>query len=543
MDRKYNRKTRTWKRLVIFVFLFVCSYISAEEFTGQIIIEKTSFQINEEFKFTILIPEISPSKLIVEEPIFPDGIETIKGPSIRPGRNGSIIDYIFKANKTGRYIINSFEIKSGRSIMHTTPVFITVASTFQIHGSFDQVPPAIRWDIPEEKYYPGEIIPLRFVIENIENPDLIIESEVSQRTEGYVKKISRKSEKNERTVITKKVMTGEIYDVLFHDHIFVSFKAGNITLPNVEIFLSDGDMGYRAILKGVPIIISSLPKYEKDTGALGSYSYKYEISDNKISDLQAVILKQKITGTGNFYGITMPMPYSSNPEIVNISLIKDKYDVAPDSKLFKGSRELIYSIGKTRTEIGMFGSSKEEYPKNITVTIPDFTWYTENSFRTLSGMELERSQGAVIFLTIEENLYKSPLSDNQTDKEKKIREILLKIFKIILLISIVPAFFFLIKKKIKKPIIILIIAITLIVIILFFILTKTFVKEPVYGIIGDSAYPLNIYVIPEESAAVKFTVEKGENVEIIGEKEQFYLIETSGNGSKGWIKKENIILE
>jgi hypothetical protein len=74
-----------------------------------------------------------------------------------------------------------------------------------------------------------------------------------------------------------------------------------------------------------------------------------------------VILKQKISGTGNFYGITMPAPSIGNPEIADISLIKDKYDIAPDYKLFKGSRELIYSIRKKTNEQGIF-SKTTEYP-------------------------------------------------------------------------------------------------------------------------------------------------------------------------------------
>jgi len=524
-------------------------------------LEKTSFQVNEEFKFTIFIPAISPSRLIIEEPEFPDGVEIITGPSIRPGRNGSIVDYSFKLNKTGRYVIESFKIKSSGKVMHTTPVFITAGAGFQGYSpsnrwgeNQDKVPPSVRWDIPKDIYYPGEIIPLCFAIENIGNPDLIIESEVSQKNDGYVKKISRRFGKSERTIISKKVMTGEIYDVLFHDHIFVPFRSGIITLPNVEVYLSEGDYSYRIILKGTPVVISALPESEENTGALGNFSYEYEISDNKISDSQAVILKQRISGTGNFYGITMPAPYINNPEIADIFLIKDTYDVtptgdypdSPDHKLFKGSRELIYSIRKKQNEA--LGYDRI-YPKNVSVIIPDFSWYSKKSPDSLPAqsrveeLKLEKSPGAVLVLNLEENSFAQPVSGTtQADKEKKVKKNLLEIFKIILIITIIPSLFFVLKKKIKKSIIALLI-IVLAATIGFLIITKVLIKQPVYGIVNDTSFSASIYVIPEESATIKFSVENGEAVRIIGEKDQFYLIEIDNKGNRGWAKKENIIVE
>ena len=540
--------------MVIFVFLFLCFHVCAQDFAAEVNIEKTSFQVNEEFKFTIFIPTISPSKLIIEEPKYPDGIEIVTGPSIRPGRNGSIVDYSFKLNKPGRYVIESFKIKNNAKTILTTPVFIAAVSPYQIYGGFNKVPPSARWDIPKDDYYPGEIIPLCFAIENIENPDVEIESVVSQNIDGYVKKISRELEKNKITIITKKVLTGEIYDLLFHDHIFVPFKSGILTLPDLEIYISEGKSDYRTTLKGIPVKISSLPESEENTGALGKYSYEYEISDSKISDSQAVILKQKISGIGNFYGITMPAPYLGNPAIADIYFIKDTYDVAPagnypdspDHKLFKGSREFIYSIRKKSNEISIHNRT---YPENVSVIIPDFSWYSKKTSDSFSAesrvaeLKLEKSQGTVIILNIEENSFAQPISGiKQEDKEKKIKKSLLEIFKIILIISIVPALFFALKKRIKKSIIALFI-IVLAVIIGFLIVTKVLIKQPVYGIVSDGAYAADIYVIPEESATIKFSVKSGETVRIIGEKDQFYLIETDSKGSRGWSKKENIILE
>ena len=567
MDRGHTGKERTGKRLVIFVFLLSCFCLYAQDSAVQTTVDKTSLQVNENFQFTIFIPEISPSKLTIEEPEFSDGIEIVTGPYTRPiispGRNGSVVDYTFKLNKAGRYIIESFTIKSGNKVMRSTPVFLTtIQAQKEQYGSFDQAsqsshvlhaPPSVRWDIPKDIYYPGEIVPLRFAIENIENTDLIIESAVSQKTDGYVKKISRTSEKYEKTIITKKVLieTGEIYDLLFHDHIFVPFRAGNIILPDAEVYFSEGDFNYKATLQGIPVSISAIPEAEVDTGALGDYSYEYEISDNKISNLKAVILKQRITGTGNFYGIKMPAPQISDPEIADISLVKDVYNVTlagdPGYKLFKGSRELIYSIRIKIKEVSFADSEA----KNISVMVPDFSWFQKNTFDLSSpaagnAMEStpEKSPGTVFILELEKiPLVQSTPGTTRADSEQTGKNLLEKI-KIIFIIFIVTSLFFVVKKRIKKSIIVLLI-IVLSGAIVFFVITKVLIKQPVYGIVNDLSSPVSVYVIPETEGpgAVKFSVENGETVRIIGEKDRFYLIETSNKLSRGWIKKENIIME
>ena len=554
----FNKLWNSTLGLVIFVFLFLCFHLYAEEyaddaktFTGQITIEKTSFSVNEEFRFSVFIPEISPSELILEEPQFHDAFLVSRGPSIRPGINGTIVDYSFKLNRAGRYTIESFSIKNkttGR-VMYTPAVFVTAASVSaaapQRTGDINRTPPSVRWAIPEYNYYPGEIIPLCFVIENVDNPNLIIESRASQTTGGYVKRISMTSQSSERTIIPKQVIGREIYDVLFHDHIFVPFRPGSATLPDVEIYISEGNFDFRTTIKGIPVAISAPPAIEGNTGAIGNFSYEYEISGNTISDLQAVILKQRITGTGNFLGITMPVPYVMDPEIIDIDLISDIYNIAPapdnssGRRLFKGSRELTYSISK-----------KKEIPfsevKKVSVIVPDFSWHAPFSGNAGRGgaLKQEKSLGAVLVLNLQEISLSAARSvpDAAGDKEKKIKKNLLDIFKIILIISIVSSLFFVLKKKVKKSIIAFLL-ITFFCVICFLLITNIIVKQPVYGIVSVGSGYANIYTIPEESAAVRFTLEYGKAVRIIGEKGQFYLIEVEDAGSRGWAKKENIILE
>ncbi len=544
MDGKIRRKKGKRERLVtaFFFMIFFCMPVIAEEYAGQIILEKTSFLVNEEFKLSILIPEIPPAKLSVEEPAVPEGLVFLKGPFTRPGRNGSIIDYYLQPVREGRYVIDSFTILSSGKTLLTTPVFITAATTFQIQGSFDKVPPGIKWDIPDEKFYPGEAVPLRFVIENLETTDIIIESAVSRKPEGYVKKTSRLAEKNERIIIPKTVMTGEIYDVLFHDHIFVSFGTGNVMLPDVEIFLSRGEAGYRTILKGVPITIHRAPGSGSGTGAIGNYSYKYEISGKTISNAQGILIKQKIWGKGNFYGINVPPPYVDNPLIAEISILKDKSDAVPDGKLFTGYREVTYSLRKKKgpeMPSSVHGGSAVPPPEFIKLVIPDFTWYEENYTKLPPGMGLKKAPGGVEEIKIPESFSSETPAENGTGKSASGSDIA-RILTIVLAAALIPAVFLITSKNMKKS---FAAAITLIFLVAtLFVIKTVYMKPPLYGIVFSDLPPVPVFSIPEETGTMKFRLEIGDRVRITDESNSYYLIETPESGG-GWINKNNLILE
>lgn len=544
MGSKQYRRERFRKRLVNFLLflVFFISAAAADEFSGQIILEKTSFLLNEEFRLSILIPEVSPSRLTVEEPLFPAGLSLLKGPFVRAGRNGSIIDYYFQALSQGRYIIDSFRIKSEGSVLLTTPVFVTAAPVFHIQGSFDKVPPQIKWKLVDRIYHPGEVIPLQFVIETLETADIAISSEVSQKPEGYVRKISRSGEKYEKTVFAKKVMTGEVYDIVFHDHVFVAFSAGNVVLPDVEISVSKGGASYRTTLKGIPLRIHNAPDSGSGTGAIGSFSLYYDISDKTISDNQPIIIRQKISGRGNFYGIRMPAPAVDKPGIAEITLLKDKYETVPDGKLFSGFRELTYSLRKIKKEetentAAIAGSPLTE---KIRLILPPFSWYEEHHAELPPGAGLMKQPGSteeiIVLKTSEEGL----LSPDERIAKTGRATLFVKFLLGALLLSLIPAAFLITRRHKGKAV--TAVALVAVVLLSFFVFRKITEGDALYGVVISEHSFAPVYAIPDEKGSVKLEVETGDKVKIIDRKDVFYLIQTTGRES-GWINKNNIVME
>jgi len=534
-----RRGERKEKRLVAALFLFfgLNFFISADQYIGQIILEKTSFLVNEEFKLSILIPELAPAQFSITAPSIPEGLSIVNGPFIRPGRNGSIVDYYLLPVKEGRFIIESFKVKTAEKTQLTIPVFITAANTFQIMGRFDKVPPIIKWNIPDERYFPGEIIPLQFIIENIETSDLMIETAVRQKQEGYVRKISSSADKNEKQIFAKEVMTGEIYDVSFHDHIFTAIKPGETLLPDVEIFLSKGSAGYRTVLKGIPIFIDKAPGTDSGTGAIGDFIYKYEISDNTISDDKPVVIKLKITGRGNFFGINIPLPFTDNPEFAEITLIKDQSDIAPEGNLFRGYREITCLLKRIKNPV-----NKNMIPEKLILTIPDFTWFEESYFKLPPGMGFKRAPGVKKEIDF---LYNIPVtSDILPESPASLFQgrVAVKLMVIIFVLLLVPAVFF-ISRKTGKKIFIVSVILSAAAAALFLIYRLVF-SPPVYGELkSDSGSNVPVYSIPEIDGNIKTTLEGKTKVSIIDSKDSFYLIKLPEMEEEGWIDKKNIILE
>ena len=174
-ERVYKRAKYTRLVVCIFLFLTVLSLFS-EDFSGRIILEKTVFVVGEEFPLQILVPGTAPLMLSVETPKIPAGLRLLKGPYMRPGKSGTVVDYYFRVEKPGRYVLGSFSLKTAVKSGFTPPVFIKAGLKDSQLNGIDDVPPNVKWAVPLRTYYPGEIIPIMFVVENLESPDISLES-------------------------------------------------------------------------------------------------------------------------------------------------------------------------------------------------------------------------------------------------------------------------------------------------------------------------------------------------------------------------------
>ena len=536
MSCKRGCGTEKYSRLVVVLFLFITTFsIFSEDFSGRIILEKTTFVVGEEFPFQILVPGAAPLMLSVESPKIPDGLRLLKGPYMRPGKSGTVVDYYFRVEKPGRYVIGSFILKTAVKTGHTPPVFIKAGKNdFQLNG-IDSVPPNVRWAVPMKTYYPGEIIPLTFVVENLESPEISLESSIFSNNSGIVSRTSRYGDKEEKTVITKSIMTGNIYDVVYHNHIFIPVFPGSVPLPGAEVFISRNGTSFNTYLPEKKIMITPVPSRIKETGAIGTFKSDYTVSKKKLERDEIIVIKRVIEGTGNFYAVDVPLPYTDKPEFVEINLLKENLSAVPDGEWFTGSLTVRFSL-KLKTQ----GRKIQDGPLKVTVPdMPVMRIHSEHGddrrfdFYTLKG-GVEN-----IDIISEAREISSSESDDKTASSGK--SVVISFFSVFLAAAAIVLIFFLRK---RKKYLSAVTAVFIIIILVMFYL-YIFQETGVYGIITPDSHFNGIYTVPDENSSLKYSaasVKKETRVPVIGSSQDYYLIEMP-DGGEGWIKKDNIRLE
>ena len=521
--------------VIILLTLLTVSSLFSEDFSGRIILEKTSFIVGEEFSLSILVPGAAPLMLSVETPKIPAGIRLLKGPYMRPGKSGTVVDYYFRVEKQGRYLLGSFTLKTAIKTGYTPPVFIKAGkSNFQLSG-IDDIPPSVKWAFPVKTYYPGEIIPLMFVVENLESDDISLESSIYNNNSGIVNRISKNGNKEEKTILTKNIMTGSIYDIIFHDHIFIPVIPGNISLPGAEVFLSRDEKSYSTFLPEKKIVITPVPSKISSSAAIGSFTADYSVSDTILHDDGILIIKTVLEGTGNFYAVTIPTPYTDKPGIIEIAKIKENISVVPDGRWFTGSLTVRFSMKLAE-------SVKDDFTDTVQLTIPDMTvMKIGEEHGEQRGYEFYTLPGSSekVTITSERDVFTYP--NLYTENETGADLIVISLAAAVLILASFAAIFG-VKNKHKY---ISAAALILIALILIFLFIYIFKENEEYGIILSNSQSPDIYTVPEKNSSIKYSgsrISEGLRVPVKGSYQDYLLIEMP-DGGEGWIKKDNIRLE
>ena len=533
-DYRSDRFTGLVTALLI---LFAVFPLFSEDFSGRIILEKTNFVVGEEFPLSILVPGAAPLMLSIETPKIPGGIRLLKGPYMRPGKSGTVVNYYFRIEKPGRYVLGSFALKTALATGYTPPVFIKAGKNdFQLSG-IDDVPPNVKWAVPIKTYYPGEIIPMMFVVENLEYDDLSLESSIYSNNSGIVRHSSRYGVKEEKTVLQKNILTGSIYDILYHNHIFIPVFPGTVPLPAAEIFLSKDGKSYGTFLPEKKIVITPVPSRIRETGAIGDFESNYTLSGDLLHHDEIIVVKRVLEGSGNFYAINVPAPYTNKPELVEINLLKENLTAVPSGQWFDGTLTVRFSLKLKK-------SVKNKINESVILTVPDMTVmkirdeFGDNrryDFYTLKGgtEKINLTSSKREFMYPEESVTEA--LEAETD------------FSVILIISgiliiFTAAFIYGLKNRNRFAVVsaIVFIAVSITVFTIYI-----FNEKEVYGIISSDSEFAGIYTVPDENSSIKYSasaIDGNMRVSVKGSSKGYYLVELS-DGGEGWIKKEYIRLE
>ena len=330
-------------------------------------------------------------------------------------------------------------------------------------------------------------------------------------------------------------MTGNLYDVLYHNHIFVPVFPGTVPFPGAEVFISKNGTSFSTYLPEKKIVITPVPSRIKETGAIGTFESDYTLSKNLLHTDEIIVIKRVIEGTGNFYAVNVPAPYSDKPELVEINLLKENLSAVPDGQWFKGALTVRFSLKLKK-------SAKKLSGESLKLTVPDMTVMR---IRSEHGddrrFDFYTLKGGVENIDISSETRESVSSDSYADPRFLSDGLPLPVFSAVLIAA--AAALLLSIKKGKKYSAAASAAFIIIFLLLQFVLI--FKENKVYGIISPDSQFKGIYTVPDENSSIKYSaasVPEKLRLPVIGDRREYYLIEMP-DGGEGWIKKDNIRLE
>lgn len=313
-----------------------------------------------QFTFTIYLNYNDPSSVMIQAPTFPGGIRLIRGPSIRSyyltpesgiTKKKTRIRYTFIAQKTGRYILKPFKIKTKRDSYTTKPHIIGIGfyKNKSIHIPYD-----ISWEKIDTPVYVGQSVPLVVLISKL--PRIIIFDTVkaSSPSSGLFKRIENPGPITEIDVGTQK-----LYNVPVAGYIYTPSKSGTIKIPGVKV---SGD-GITSFSPSMNIKVYPAPAAIKETGAIGDFQRVYSIESDILEHNESTKVHVGIEGTGNLNYLEIPSLVAKGMTIINE---ESEQNYKGTLSGYKGRR------GKTFTLLATQAGDK-------TITISSFPYFNSKT--------------------------------------------------------------------------------------------------------------------------------------------------------------------
>jgi len=313
-----------------------------------------------QFTFTIYLNYDDPSSVMIQAPKFPREIRLIRGPSIRSyyltsesgiTKKKTRIRYTFIAQKTGRYILKSFKIKTKRDSYTTKPHIIGIGfyKNKSIHIPYD-----ISWEKEIGPVYVGQAVPLIVLISKLPRIIIFDTVKVSSPSSGLFTRIENPGPITERNVGTQK-----LYNVPVAGYIYTASKSGTIRIPEVKV----SGNGITSVSHSMNIKVYPIPPAIKETGAIGNFQRVYSIESDILQHNESTKVHVWIEGTGNLNYLEIPSPIAKGMTIINE---ESEQNYTGTFSGYKGRR------GKTFTLLATQTGDK-------TITIPSFPYFNSKT--------------------------------------------------------------------------------------------------------------------------------------------------------------------
>jgi hypothetical protein len=309
-------------------------------------------EIGETVRLELLVPNEEAGHVRVVKETFPEGIEVVRGPFVRPRipEGGTIIEYDLAGRKPGRYILGPFAaltlpaehggegprgdglgVVIGGSETGIGPGETNALALFvgeKRDGRF-VVPVSVSWNAGESRAYVGSPVYLVLWAEMLRSDDPVFEVAIGREDAAIITPVDTSPPRR-----PLRLANGTFYKAALRSYLFTPFETGTVTVPEAAVRIEGGES------RADPVTVEVLPLPGREAGAasgdfaaVGDFLFENRMIDSGGSD--KIILEQRCSGTGN-------LPFLSFPEPAVSGLIlfdrEEERAVAPEPEGYSGWR-------------------------------------------------------------------------------------------------------------------------------------------------------------------------------------------------------------
>ncbi|MFP4205773.1 MAG: hypothetical protein ACLFRR_06755 [Spirochaetaceae bacterium] len=296
--------------------------------------------------------ELSVEDLSIKEPLYPESIDRMAGPSIveigasGPQSRRVEITIPFRATDPGRMVIEPIRLEDDRGNTWQTERHLVEVT---VSESEDTIPFDVAWNTPVDRIYEGQTIPLYLEIERATSfafPDRIDvdppEDAVFEEVQGL------------GSVASEVVSGVEILRYPIATFLLTPQTDGEVVIPPAEV----GASARAGRAEALTLDVRPLPEEVRETLAVGSYRFSVELSEHRLTEGEAAVLTLRAEGTGNLDFFRFPEVDAGE---IRVGTAGEHGEVAPVPRGLVGSREQRLRIAP-------------EEPGEHQVTVEPFTW-------------------------------------------------------------------------------------------------------------------------------------------------------------------------
>ena len=363
---EFARLVKSGAFLLFFILLIFPGWAEENPVSLQFLANPVA--LREKAYLTLYLDHTDVSDVTVEAPDIPKGLTLLSGPTIglhadEKDRNQPKkvrVNYIFRADKSGRYIIDSYRVQMGKRNGVTLP-FVFAVGVYK--NNEITVPLEAEWVFTKDSVAVGEAVPVFLALKNLAEIVLINSHTLTKPRGALFDEAPSLGE-----IITAAIGDDVLYHVPVASFIFTPSQSGRIQIASARVNASDQSANAAAVY----VNVSPLPFEVAATGAIGDFKFSGEIEKEEIAKGEENILFIRVEGIGNLNYLQLPAP-----ELGNVVLLEktERADYSAEKEGYAGWREDAYRF-------------VSETSGNVNLTIPAFVWLNKDTRDIISSEEI-----------------------------------------------------------------------------------------------------------------------------------------------------------